>query len=181
MILAPSAALAVVAFFLVSGVLLPESGVIPDPATDIVRLKGSGPSLEVFWKDGPNAEPVRLEDGAIASAGDELQVIYDSAAIAYGTVVSLDGRGSVTLHYPSFPSGSTRLESGGSVALPRGFTLDDAPVFERFYFVTSDAPIDVERVIETIDRQKERVLSQPDRNLDLPADLNVTEFTVRKE
>jgi hypothetical protein len=62
-------------------------------------------------------------------------------------VFSVDGRGSVVLHYPSNASDSTALSPGGAHALPFSYELDDAPGFERFFLVWSDNPIPVDAVL----------------------------------
>ena len=46
-------------------------------------------------------------------------------------IVSYDGRGVVTLHYPNVARASAELRAGGAVPLDHSFELDDAPLFER--------------------------------------------------
>jgi hypothetical protein len=53
------------------------------------------------------------------------------------------------LHFPRSPEHATRLSSGGAQLLPYAYELDDAPRFERFYFVTSRQTIDVNAVLES--------------------------------
>jgi hypothetical protein len=112
---------------------------------DAVRLKGD-PRLMLHRKQGARVEPLRA--GALARPGDTLQVSYQAALKPHGVILSLDGRGAVTLHWPEQPHGSTALEPSGAHALPHAYELDDAPGFERFVFVTSDKPLDAEQVVE---------------------------------
>jgi len=120
-------------------VALPEPAADVDGIAAVDRLKGAGaPALEVFV-DAP-AGPQALADGAAVRAGDTLQLRLLARGAAHGVVVSLDGRGAVTRH---FPDGTSTLLPAGSSPLPFSFELDDAPGFERFFLVTSDKPLDV--------------------------------------
>jgi hypothetical protein len=106
------------------------------PSDDEVRLKGDGPSLSLF-RLGPSG-PERLEEGAPVRQGDVVQVAFDLAGRREGVVVSLDGAGNATLHYPA---GEDARVPAGLKALPRSFELDDAPGYERFFLVASDLPL----------------------------------------
>jgi anti-sigma factor RsiW len=110
---------------------------------DTTRVKGS-PQLIVHRQKGKEAEA--LANGAAARAGDVLQLSYVAAGAAYGAVVSIDGNGATTLHFPATQDGPTRLLS--HAALEAAYELDAAPRFERFFLVTSAAPIDVSKVME---------------------------------
>lgn len=101
-------------------------------------------SLAVYRLRGGAVEA--LSDGALAAAGDRVQVVYDAGPRAFGVVFSVDGDGRVTLHHPARVSASTRLERP-SGPLPTSFELDGAPRHERFYFVTADAPLEPRRVL----------------------------------
>jgi len=107
------------------------------------RSKGD-PALTVFLRRGPDAQELR--DGDAARKGDVLQLSYTAAGRGFGVIVSIDGGGTVTLHYPEEPLSSTALGTGIN-ALPHSYELDAAPRFERFFFLTSDRPIDVESVL----------------------------------
>ena len=95
-----------------------------------------------------------------------LQLSYVSGGRRHGAVLSVDGRGSVTLHSPESLTGPLVLK-GGTVPLPSAYALDDAPAFERFFFVTSDAPFDVGTLMESA-RQLAR---EPERARDAPLPL----------
>lgn len=117
-------------------------------ATETVRIKGAGAKLIVWRKSSDEVE--RLESGAVAHTGDVLQLEYNAAGASYGVIGSLDGRGSFTLHYPANSAATTRLKSG---VTPLGFAyqLDDAPAFERFFFVTADKPLKVDEISHSIE------------------------------
>ncbi len=149
--LAASIALSLVILFTVFGTgLVGESGA--DKSTGInnfteesIRLKGDS-AIVVHRLE--NSTPVRLSNGITARQGDLLQISYRAASADYGVIVSVDGRGSVTLHYPERPGLSTKLDKKSLVTLSRSYQLDDAPRFERFFFVTSKKALDVKRVID---------------------------------
>ncbi len=134
------------------------------------NIKGLDPRLRVYRKLGKKVE--RLADGAAARAGDELQLAFIAAGRRYGAVLSLDGAGRVTFHLPVDGAGGTAvsLRAQGEVSLPVSYQLDSAPRFERFLFVTSDAPFSIERLPEVI-----RGDASP------PAGASAIVFTVRKE
>ncbi|WP_426751609.1 ActD protein [Myxococcus sp. Y35] len=160
-------------------------GELPEPAgmtsplvvLETGRIKGT-PRLRVHRQVA--GEPELLADHAPARRGDVLQLSYVSAGSRHGVVVSVDGRGTVTLHHPTTVTGSTELATGEAVSLAHAYELDDAPDFERFLFVTSDAPLEVGAVLEAA-----RVLArQPSdartRALPLPDTLGQTSFTLEK-
>lgn len=126
--------------------VLPERVAAPAVETlETTRIKGRA-RLEVHRQRGSGSE--RLADGAQASPGDVLQVRYAAGGHPYGVIVSIDGRGSVTLHHPATADQPAKLEDGGTHPLPASFRLDDAPAYERFVLVTSEQPITVDVVLD---------------------------------
>ena len=114
------------------------------------RVKGLETSLLVF-RSGPDGSIEQLADGSHAVEDDHLQIAYTAAGMSHGMILSVDGNGIVTLHYPDVPGGSSELEQGGSVALPFAYVLDDAPQFEQFFFVFAAAPIDTAGILADIE------------------------------
>jgi hypothetical protein len=145
-----------------------EESALPEPLAEVTRTKGLVPHLVVHRKTKDASEI--LADHAPARRGDVLQLSYVPAGRPHGMVVSIDGRGSVTLHYPTSPRHATTLSREAEVALPSAYELDDAPDFERFFFVTSDQPLDVARVLAAARRL---TAAQPE-SAPLPLD-NTTE------
>ncbi|MEQ9496284.1 MAG: hypothetical protein RIT81_05485 [Deltaproteobacteria bacterium] len=97
------------------------------------RTKGNA-RLVVHAKTTTGIEQVRAGDAL--ERGALLQVGYTPGGSGYGAVVSIDGRGVVTLHWPASPSAwSPTVEPEGGT-LPSAYELDDAPRFERFFLVT---------------------------------------------
>ncbi len=139
-------ALAAVAFFVVVHPGRSGTGAeIGTPGAEVTRTKGLLPQLVVHRQGA--AEPERLADGAAAAAGDVVQVSYIAAGHAYGVILSVDGRGTVTLHAPESGGQSAPLAASGTHALPRAYELDDAPAFERFILITSDTPFAVDEML----------------------------------
>jgi hypothetical protein len=114
------------------------------------RVKGSPevkpPPHLIIHRKGKNIEV--LEKGSRARAGDILQLAYAAAGEAHGVICSIDGNGAVTLHFPGKKNDSTALMQRKRVLLANAYQLDDAPGFERFFFITSDAEIDVEDILK---------------------------------
>ena len=113
----------------------------------VTRVKGEGSKLYIYRKTNGLVE--LLQKDSKASAGDLLQIAYSSASDTYGIILSIDGRSTVTLHYPASESDSQKLIPGKKVLLGNSYELDDAPDFERFFFITSDSEMDIKSVIFT--------------------------------
>jgi hypothetical protein len=78
-----------------------------------------------------------------------LQVSYVALGRPYGVIFSIDGAGVVTLHHPTSAEGEQALvDLDGAVPLPSAYELDDAPRFEKFFFVTALHPLDVTAILE---------------------------------
>lgn len=163
-------------------VALPErGGPAPEraePAAEITRAKGE-PRLLLHRKRGDSV--VRLgREAAAARAGDQIQVAYQAAGARHGAVLSFDGAGVVTLHWPA-AGAATALDDSGPVALPHAYELDDAPDFERFVFVTAAGPIDLEPLLAAA----RELAADPERAetaaLALPPDHRQWSMVVAKE
>lgn len=155
-------------------------GALVDPSDgDVVRIKGDA-MLTIDKIAGVGTE--RLADGASVQAGDRLQLQYRGGDRGHGAIVSIDGRGVATLHFPSSPAASTRLREGGLVALDHSYELDDAPAFERFFFVTTaiDTPIDVDMVMRAAKQLAARADAKSGA-LELPSSHEVVSLCLDKK
>jgi hypothetical protein len=127
------------------------------------------PRLEVYRQTASGAEA--LAAGGTVHPGDLLQIGYIAASRPYGLILSIDGRGTVTLHFPASASAPSRLAGEGTVLLAYAYKLDDAPQFERFFLVTAEKAIPVETVLKAA----RELAAQPQRartaNLALPRGL----------
>lgn len=120
------------------GAVASDTSAAPDDSEGII-MKGS-PRLRVYRKVGAASQ--RLQTNATARAGDQLQLAYVAAGKRFGAVVSVDGSGRVTYHLPADAGPAVQLRAGGEIPLSASYELDAAPGFEKFLFVTSDAPFD---------------------------------------
>jgi hypothetical protein len=114
---------------------VPPTKVAGDEGPEQIHLKGDPRLMIDRMQDGRAA---RMAAGDAVAAGDLLQVGYLANGVQQGVVVSIDGAGVATLHFPASEGASPVLEQGGRVGLPESYELDAAPGFERFFFVTVD-------------------------------------------
>ena len=161
-------------------VLQPEIPVEPDGTTlGQDRPKGPEPMPEIRVYRDDGAAGQRLEPGGTAHTADLLQLAYVAGGEPYGVIVSVDGRGEVTQHFP-LPGGSTALLASGESALPFSYELDDAPAFARFFLVTSDEPVDPSIVMDAT-RKLAADGHGRDGVLPLPSKITQTSVLLRKE
>lgn len=114
---------------------------------EVVRIKGDT-RLLVHLVEGETSTP--LESGDKVQPGDLLQLEYVAERPRFGVVISRDGNGVVSLHFPVDRSDTTQLTEGGPHPLPRSYQLDDAPRFETFYFFHSDEALDAGRLLDAV-------------------------------
>lgn len=163
----------------------PDSGpaVIAEADVEALPAKGPGadggaPPEQIFLKGDPvlaidrvhDGRPQRLRERDAVTVGDRLQVTYNAKGAQQGVVVSIDGAGVATLHFPASETDDPRLAHGGPVPLPESYELDDAPGFERFFFVTVDVPqprlpvaqvLEAARALASSDAAREGTLALP--------------------
>ena len=177
--------LAVAALVTLAVVVVPRSA--EDPAarapgettgTGADRIKGLSPALALYRRTAQGSET--LADGAVARAGDLLRVGYRAAGKQYGVILSIDGRGGVTVHLPPQADRAAPLQRDGTVLLDQAYELDDAPEWERFYFITGDAPFAVAPILDAA-RGAAASHHSPPSAIPLPHDLEQSTFSVQKE
>jgi hypothetical protein len=122
--------------------------VLGEQAQETITIKGLQPSLGLYRKTTAGVE--RLAATARLHPGDVVQVRYIAAGKRYGVVASCDARGAVTLHLPETPGRSAALAKDGERALAHAYELDNSPGFERFVFVTADAPFATDLVVRNL-------------------------------
>lgn len=110
-----------------------------------VRIKGLNSRFEIWKKQGDSA--VQLQAGDSVTAGDELQLRYAVVAKAkakcFGLLFSMDGNGTLTVHIGQ-GNAAVELDPSSMKTLPFAYKLDDAPYFEKFFFLTSTNPFAVD-------------------------------------
>jgi hypothetical protein len=147
-------------------------------SNDQDRVKGLSPAIAVYRRTPQGSE--KLADGALARAGDLLRVGYVAAGRPYGVILSIDGRGVVTRHLPVQGPAAVPLRKDGIVLLDAAYEIDDAPAWERFYFVTADEPFDVAPVLDAARRAASGAPRLPDA-LPLPRTFVQSTFALQKE
>jgi len=110
----------------------------------ILSKENTDPRLYVYRRGAGKNH--RLKDGSAAARGDLLQLAYGGAG--YVVVLSIDGAGKVTLHWPEKTGGDAPAIKAGENRLPSAYELDDAPAFERFFLVQSPKPFPVAAAVE---------------------------------
>jgi hypothetical protein len=147
------------------------------PAFERTGIKGD---TQLFvYRAGDGGRPLR--DGARASRGDLLQLAYLTADTGFGVLLSIDGAGTVTQHWPE--PGSTRavpLRTGGEVRLPSSYELDDAPAFERFFMIRAGQAFDVAPVLTAARTLAARAPEARRAPLPLPAQFAQTSLLLEK-
>lgn len=178
----PAALILEVFLLLLALIALGEPWRCPEDAAVAVSQtpRGLVPHLEI---DRSMASTVhRLETGARVGAGDVVQVSYIAAGNRFGVVVSVDGRGDVTLHHPATAHDVPWVHGRGETPLPYAFELDDAPAFERFFFVTGPrVSLDPTSVVEAAHAlAADGLVAARNEPLPLPAELGQSSFLLRK-
>jgi hypothetical protein len=168
---------------------------------DVILTKGGAPrgaaKLLLYRSRDGHTEP--LSDGAAASPGDLLQLALVPGKARYGVLVSIDGRGGVTVHHPTAPAESPSLFSGsaapppseagkivtGEIRLPQAFRLDDAPGFERFFLITAEGAgreaLSIDQVVaQARSLAADRARAEREPIPGLPSGLTQTSLILRK-
>ena len=127
------------------------------------RIKGLDARMEVWKKT--EAGIVQLQDLDEVREGDEIQLRYAVPEKCYGLLFSMDGNGALTLHMGDGEK-AVELAPGKMNSLPFAYKLDDAPYFEKFFFVTSPKEFTVEE--KDVDQLLKR------------SDVKVIGFTLKK-
>ena len=163
---------------------LPGPAISPNLSTTVStsedsRPKGARPALAVYRRTDRGSET--MADGAIARAGDLLRLGYAAVPQAYGVILSVDGQGMVTRHLPSTGARAALLGHDRMNLLDAAYELDDAPGWERFYFVTADAAFDVEGIVSAARQLAARDLRHPPGLLPLGREFSQAMFLLQKE
>jgi len=130
---------------------------VPGAGTDRVKGTGTKTELSLYLKGNmaqaadPEDSGARLRDRTLLRAGNTVQLSYTTppGAVYYGVIFSIDGRSTVTLHYPYRENQNPVLAAGKRTFLSEAYTLDDAPLFEIFFMVVSQNPLDTDEVLRT--------------------------------
>ncbi len=155
------------------------------PSTPSTRIKGTQSmdltKTHLILHRQINNGVELLEHGDRARVRDLLQIAYVAAEELYGVILSIDGNGIVTLHFPESKDESTLLEQHKNKLLGQSYELDDAPEFERFFFITSGSEIDVEEILTKAEALAKNPHRAKRRNIELPDIFNQSSMLLIKE
>jgi hypothetical protein len=172
------AAVLVLLFALPGTMLRPNLATTVSTAEDS-RPKGDRPALAVYRRTDRGSET--MADGAIARSGDLLRLGYPAVPQGYGVILSVDGRGTVTRHLPANGARAALLGHERMNLLDAAYELDDAPGWERFYFVTADSPFDVQPIASAARQLAGRDRHHPPGPLPLGREFRQAMFLLQKE
>ncbi len=149
-------------------------------APEQITIKGDANARVVVYRRAGEASE-RLRDGMRAANGDLLQLAYLAGDASFGALLSIDGRGHVTAHWPE-PGAEVAapLSAKGEVRLPTAYELDDAPAFERFFLITADAPFPMTAVMNAARALAARPANARANGLPLPPSLHQASLTLEK-
>jgi hypothetical protein len=99
----------------------------------MIRSKGDAFFFTVYRKTALGHD--LLPDGSVVREKDLLQIEYTAdTPLLYGLIVSLDGNGHITIHFGD-ENGSAEQLLERNKMLPFSYELDNAPGFEKFFFI----------------------------------------------
>lgn len=113
--------------------------------TDEVRLKG-GTEFGVYVKRAGEDAPRPLAPGAKVRAGDVLRFHYRPPREGWLLLVSMDGKGQLTVFHPYQGSAAARVAGGTLSVLEESIELDEAPGPERLAAIFSPEPFTLEEL-----------------------------------
>jgi hypothetical protein len=160
----------------------PRRAIAPDPIAPPAveeRIKGLKPSLTIYRRTAAGSET--LADRSVVRPGDLLRLGYNSARQPYGIVLSIDGRGLVTQHFPAAGDRAAPLARDGVTLLDSSYELDEAPGVERFYFVTGDTPFPIAPVLEAARTAAAGGARPAPATLPIARELSQSTFSIQKE
>ena len=146
--------------------------------TGTTRIKGLLPYIKIY-KETKNGA-VLLGNNSPVKKNDILQLSYNSAGYKYGIIFSIDGNRTVSLHFPITAASPPLLKKGMEVPLSYAYELDDAPYFERFFLVTSNTGINVDKFIKYVKKLPLSRVSDKDFNLNIPKGFRQSSILLKK-
>ena len=157
---------------------LSQPGRIIDP-NNTIRPKGLTPELSVYIDE--NNSPAELFNNDFVSESDLIQLTYNAAGNRYGVIFSIDGRGVITLHYPEDKNSTPLIDPNGNHALPFSYELDDAPEFERFFFISSKKEFDINTILKSAESIIKQGSAAAIETLDLTTEFDQQTIILKKD
>jgi len=124
-----------------------------------------------------------LAERSEVQAGDKIKLGYFFEKKHFGMIFSINGAGEVTLRYPLSSENSTLFEAQTKVILDKVFTLNEAPLFETFYLVSSKNKINTTTLLEDLRKQVfvAKQLNPEKKFITLDSRKNMTSITLLKK
>jgi hypothetical protein len=166
-----------VAYFLSNRDILPQNievAGIQNPSD--IRIKGLQDHIQLFLKTGDTI--AHILEGAKLNNGDLIQIHYQVSKKCFASIISLDGRGQWTTHFPEAGTAAAKTEPGLTGFLPFAYELDRAPYFEAFWLITSTEPFSVDSLVTILETLSGN--SEPPTSLPLDAHFQQTRIVIRK-
>lgn len=159
----------------------PATATVPMAREDVTRTKGLRSHLALYRRTPTGVE--RLLTGSPLKAREQVQLAFvRENRDQYGLILSVDGRGTTTWHWPETPGTLGRFTTGtGEVLLPKGYELDDAPKFERFFFFTAAEPFDAAAIQAAVENLARKGAAAETENPSVPASVQMNSFLVKKQ
>jgi len=165
-----------------------KGGTRSEPSTSEITSESNNimiDELSVYIRGNSTRDVFKLADKSGVREGDTVQLVYRVSGDKHGIIFSVDGRSYVTLHYPYNVRQTTKLISGKTIPLDEAYTLDDAPDYEIFFFITADMPMNVSNIIAIAEQLALQIKGRSEEALqigiDTFKDYEVNVFTLRKE
>lgn len=183
---ATSAIAAIIAFIIVIPIAFQTRENEISQLEETTRIKGSSPAISerkpdiiVYIKKQNSID--KLVNGAKVQEHDIIQLAYKAEGRKYGLIFSIDGRGALTMHHPLDQDSVAELNPGREVYLSSSYELDDAPLFERFFFITSEQSFPAQEIIQEAETLAINPENASKQELTLPENLEQTSFILIKE
>lgn len=115
-----------------------NSGIIYKGKKNELATVKSDKKAKFFIYKNEDSTPVLLKENDIVNEGDKLQISYQTTTNLQAMILSIDGQGNVTQHYPLTVGESKLIKTSSSqTPLLSAYELDDAKSYERFIMITS--------------------------------------------
>lgn len=127
---------------------------VPSIRTKGLSVGKTYPLLTLYRQKG--SEINVLENGNFAKQGDTIQITYKAGDDNYGLIFSVDGNGDITRHFPEGSWNAGKLKHGDQeIPLDFSYTLDNAPDFECFIFVTSKTRFNFDNIEKKLKNKRD--------------------------
>ena len=136
------------------------------------RIKGNQVQLNIYKKTELGSE--LQMDSSFVQEGDQLQIEYIALDKGFGTIVSLDGNNTLTIHLNGEGNNPATITKEKEL-LNFSYQLDNAPEFERFYFFNSKNSFSTDSVFQAI--KESRVEDYLNNN----TQIEMKQLTLRKK